>query len=147
MSNPAAIPDGRVKLREPFARVELICNQEHVGSLMLLAQSRRGEMVDQRHLGLGRVKLVYSLPLSELVTDFHDEVKSKSSGFASMNYDMEGMRDSKLSKLDVHIAGEPVDGYVLICFCLLFILVLLFFAPFSIVEGQLTFFSFLFLVS
>lgn len=110
VSNPAAIPDGRVIIEEPYARVELICNEEHVGPLMELGQSRRGELRDQRYIGLDRVKLVYSLPMSELVTDFHDAVKSRSSGFASMNYELEEMRENKLRRMDVHIAGNVVDG-------------------------------------
>lgn len=77
---------------------------------MDLAQSRRGDLRDQRYIGLDRVKLVYSLPLAELVTDFHDALKSRSAGFASMNYEMEGMRQNKLKRMDIHVAGEPVDG-------------------------------------
>lgn len=95
---------------EPYARLELICNDEHVGSLMELSQSRRGELQDQRYIGLDRVKLVYSLPLSELVTDFHDAVKSRSSGFGSMSYELEDMRPNKLKRMDVYIANSPVDG-------------------------------------
>lgn len=110
VSNPAAIPDGKVNIMEPYARVELICCDEHVGSLMELAQSRRGEIQDQRYMGLDRVKLVYSLPLSELVTDFHDAVKSRSSGFGSMSYELEDMRPNKLKRMDVLIANTPVDG-------------------------------------
>ena len=110
MSNPAMIPKGQVKIQEPFAEVELICQQEHVGTLIELAQGRRGEFKDQRHLGLDRVKLIYSLPLMELVTDFHDAVKSRTSGYASMSYNIEEMRESKLRRMDIHIAGEIVDG-------------------------------------
>lgn len=110
VSNPAAIPDGCTKIREPYARVELICSQEHVGSLMELSQSRRGEILDQRYMGLNRVKLIYSLPLSELITDFHDAVKSRSSGFASVNYELEEMRENKLKRVDIYIANEIVDG-------------------------------------
>lgn len=110
ISNPAAIPDGRVKIREPYARVEVICNEEHVGSLMELGQSRRGELRDQRYIGLDRVKLVYSVPLSELVTDLHDAVKARSSGFASVSYEIEGGRESRLKRMDVLVAGVGVDG-------------------------------------
>lgn len=110
VSNPASIPDGKVKIMEPFTRVELICHDDHVGSIMELCQSRRGELQDQRYIGLDRVKLLYSLPLSELVTDFHDAVKSRSSGFGSMNYELDGMRQNKLKRMDVHIANAPIDG-------------------------------------
>lgn len=77
---------------------------------MDLAQSRRGDLKDQRYIGLDRVKLVYSLPLAELVTDFHDAIKSRSAGFASMNYEIEGMRQNRLKRMDIHVAGEQVDG-------------------------------------
>lgn len=110
VSNPAAIPDGKMRIREPYARVELICHNEHIGGLMELAQSRRGELEDQQYIGLDRLKLVYLLPLSELVTDFHDAVKSRTSGFGSMHYEIVGMRQNQLKRMDVHIAGAVVDG-------------------------------------
>lgn len=110
VSSPADVPRGRVKFEEQIARVEVICQQEHVGSMMELAVSRRGEIEDQKSLGLERVKLVFRVPLIELVTDFHDAVKSRSSGFASINYELAGVRPSNLVRLDVHVAGEPVEG-------------------------------------
>ncbi|KAI0566746.1 Translation elongation factor 4 [Gracilaria domingensis] len=110
ISNPSAIPSGHVKIMEPYAKVEIICSHDHIGPLMDLAQSRRGELRDQRYVGLDRVKLVYSVPLAELVTDFHDVLKSRSAGFASMNYEMEGMKPNKLKRMDIHVAGQPVDG-------------------------------------
>eukprot|EP00178_Gracilaria_changii_P023426 TRINITY_DN708_c1_g1_i2.p1 TRINITY_DN708_c1_g1~~TRINITY_DN708_c1_g1_i2.p1 ORF type:complete len:618 (-),score=87.53 TRINITY_DN708_c1_g1_i2:2447-4300(-) len=110
ISNPAAIPSGHVRIMEPYAEVEIICDQDHVGALMDLAQSRRGELKDHRYIGPDRVKLLYSLPLAELVTDFHDVLKSRSAGFASMNYEMGGMRQNRLKRMDIHVAGEPVDG-------------------------------------
>lgn len=112
VSNPASIPDGRVKYKEPFATVDVICNQEHVGAMMELAIGRRGIFENQRQLGMDRVKIVFSLPLAELVTDFHDAVKSRSAGYASVNYDLSDMRDSKLIRMDVHVAGDLVEGYV-----------------------------------
>lgn len=110
VSNPALIPEGKVKIKEPYACVELICNDEHVGCLMELAQSRRGELEDQRYVGQNRVKLVYSLPMAELVTDFHDAVKSRTSGFGSMHYEISEMKQNKLKRMDIYIAGELVDG-------------------------------------
>lgn len=112
VSNPALIPDGHVKIQEPYTKVDIICEQEHIGSIMELAQSRRGEIIDQRYMGVNRVKVVYSLPLAELVTDFHDSLKSRSSGYASMNYELEGMREGALKRMDIVVAGDVVDGYV-----------------------------------
>lgn len=110
VSSPADVPDGRVKFEEQIARVEVICQQEHIGAMMELAISRRGEIEDQKTMGLDRVKLVFMVPLIELVTDFHDAVKSRSSGFASLNYELAGLRPSNLLRLDIHVAGEPVEG-------------------------------------
>ncbi|KAI0559788.1 Translation elongation factor 4 [Gracilaria domingensis] len=110
ISNPFAIPSGHVKIMAPYAKVEIICSHDHIGPLMDLAHSRRGELRDQSFVGLDRVKLVYSVPLAELVTYFHDVLKSRSAGFASMNYEMEGMKPNKLKRMDIHVAGQPVDG-------------------------------------
>lgn len=110
ISNPAAIPHSAAKIQEPYARVDLICSDDHVGGIMELAQSRRGELRDQRYIGLNRMKLVYSIPLSELVTDFHDAVKSRSKGYASMDYEIDEMRENPLQRMDIVIAGSAVDG-------------------------------------
>lgn len=110
VSNPGEVPEGRVKFEEPIARVDIICQQDQVGSMMELAMGRRGEIEDQKSLGLDRVKLVFKLPLAEIVTDFHDQMKSRSGGFGSMHYEVIGLRKSDLVKLDIHVAGTVVDG-------------------------------------
>ena len=110
VSNPGDVPDGRVKIEEPVARVDVMCQQNHVGAMIELAMSRRGQIENQKVLGLDRIKLTFILPLAEIVTDFHDQLKSRSGGFASMYYDVTHMRGDKLVRLDILVAGERVDG-------------------------------------
>lgn len=110
VSNPGEVPDGRVKIEEPMARVDVICQQPHVGSMMDLAMSRRGRIDDQKTLGLDRVKLTFLLPLAEIVTDFHDQLKSRTGGFASMYYEVVDMQRNDLVRLDIHVGGVMVDG-------------------------------------
>ena len=113
ISNPADIPDGGggggkggVVLEEPYARVEMITPAEHVGTLMELAQARRGEHVDLRFLSDATAALTYEVPLSEVVTNFFDQVKGRSRGYASLEYSLSAYRPSDLVRLDVRINGE-----------------------------------------
>lgn len=112
ISNPSMIPDGAVKIQEPYAAVDIICGEEFVGALMELAQKRRGEIQDQQYVGQTKVKLSYLMPLAELVTDFHDGVKSRSRGYASLDYNVVDMRQNALQRMDVVVAGSVVDGWV-----------------------------------
>jgi GTP-binding protein LepA len=109
VSNPAAVPDVRDAMEEPFARLEIITPAEYVGTLMELAQTRRGEYVDLKFLSEDRATLVYEVPLAEVVTDFFDELKSRSRGYASMEYHVSGYRRSDLVRLDVKINGETAE--------------------------------------
>ena len=108
ISNPADVPDGRgVTLEEPYARVDIITPAAYVGALMDLAQARRGEGADLRYLSGGSTAaLSYAIPLAEVVTDFFDELKSRSKGYASMEYALSGYRPSDLVRLDVRVNGE-----------------------------------------
>ncbi|MFM7469564.1 MAG: translation elongation factor 4 [Vampirovibrionales bacterium] len=112
VSNPSDMPDPaiREKIEEPYVNLTLWCPQEFVGTLMELAQDRRGHFVTMNYLDGNRVSLHYELPLSELVTDFYDLVKSRSRGYASMDYSLLGYRANKLVKMDVMIAGDIVDA-------------------------------------
>jgi len=109
VSNPAAVPDTRDAMEEPFARLEVITPSEYVGALMELAQTRRGEYVDLKFLTEDRATLIYDVPLAEVVTDFFDELKSRSRGYASMEYSVSGYRRSDLVRLDVKINGETAE--------------------------------------
>lgn len=108
---PSKLPDAskRESVSEPYVRLEVITPKEFVGSIMELAQSRRGEYVDMQYLTEARTTLVYNMPLAEVVTDFFDALKSRSRGYASMEYSLTGYRKNDLVLLDVKINGETVE--------------------------------------
>ncbi|GAB4820181.1 hypothetical protein N2152v2_007227 [Parachlorella kessleri] len=108
---PSKLPDPskRESISEPYCRLEMITPKEFVGAIMELAQERRGEYVDMQYLTEARTTLVYNMPLAEVVTDFFDQLKSRSKGYASMEYSMTGYRKNDLVLLDVKINSETVD--------------------------------------
>ena len=112
VSNPADMPDAgkRDFIEEPYVSVSIMLPQEFVGTMMELAQDRRGEFKNMNYIDEKRVSLEYELPLAEMVTDFYDHLKSRSKGYASMDYTFLDYRRSKLVKLDVMLAGEIVDA-------------------------------------
>jgi GTP-binding protein LepA len=112
IDNPSKLPDPvqRDYMEEPYVKINMITPKEYVGSLMDLAQTRRGEYLGTHYLDTTRVNLEYELPLNEMVTDFYDQLKSRSKGYASMDYHFSQYRRNKLVKLDVLLAGEPVDA-------------------------------------
>ncbi len=112
ISNPADLPDAadREYIEEPIVKVSIITPNDFVGTLMDLAQSRRGTFLAMDYLDTTRVNLQYELPLNEMVTDFYDQLKSRTKGYASMDYQYSGYRRSKLVKLDILLAGDPVDA-------------------------------------
>ncbi|WP_448381225.1 translation elongation factor 4 [Gloeomargarita sp.] len=112
IDNPGDLPgpNERRQIEEPYVRVEMITPEAYVGTLMELAQSRRGEFQDMRYLTPERAVLVYEIPLSEVVTDFFDQMKSRSRGYASMEYQWAGYRPNDLVKLDILINEEPADA-------------------------------------
>jgi GTP-binding protein LepA len=111
IDNPSNLPDPqqREKIEEPYVQVDMITPEAYVGALMELSQSRRGVFKDMKYLTQGRTTLMYELPLAEVVTDFFDHMKSRSRGYASMEYHLIGYRENPLVKLDVLINGDPVD--------------------------------------
>jgi len=114
--SPADMPDPGIieVVREPFVRVSILVPGDFVGGVMEICQERRGDFEDMQYLSSNRVQLHYQLPLAEIVLDFFDLLKSRTKGYASLDYEMSGMRDSKLVKLDILISGEPVDALSLI---------------------------------
>ncbi|MGH2987465.1 MAG: translation elongation factor 4 [Solirubrobacterales bacterium] len=110
--SPVEMPDpGSIaEIREPYIRASLICPTGYVGQVMELCQSRRGTHVDMHYLSPERVQLRYDLPLAEIVLDFFDQLKSRTAGYASLDYEPIGNRASDLVKLDVLLAGERVDA-------------------------------------
>ncbi|MEO0539653.1 MAG: translation elongation factor 4, partial [Cyanobacteria bacterium P01_A01_bin.105] len=111
VDNPAELPDPqeRESIEEPYVRVDILTPEEFVGPLMDLAQTRRGEFKDMKYLTPERTTLIYELPLAEVVTDFFDQMKSRSRGYASMEYQLMGYRVNPLVKLDIMINGDRVD--------------------------------------
>ncbi|NEP88264.1 MAG: elongation factor 4 [Okeania sp. SIO2C2] len=116
VDNPNLLPDPnhREKIEEPYVQVEMITPEEYVGTLMELGQSRRGIFKDMKYLARGRTTLIYEIPLAEVVTDFFDQMKSRSRGYASMEYYLIGYRENPLVKLDIMINAEPVDALAVI---------------------------------
>jgi len=96
----------RTSVEEPYVAMEIFCPKEYSGSLMELAQTRRGEYVDMKFLTERRVSIKYNMPLAEVITDFFDQMKSRSKGYASMEYSMCGYRANDLVRLDILINGE-----------------------------------------
>jgi GTP-binding protein LepA len=110
--SPADMPDrARIaEIREPFIRATILCPKDHVGAVMELCQERRGTHVDMGFLSQQRVQLHYDLPLAEIVLDFFDQLKSRTKGYASLDYELTGLRASDLVRLDILLAGDQVDA-------------------------------------
>jgi GTP-binding protein LepA len=110
--NPSDMPDPNhiAEIREPFIRASVIAPKEFVGAVMELCQERRGEHAGMHYLSPERVQLTYDLPLAEIVLDFFDQLKSRTRGYASLDYELRGAKPSDLVKLDVLLAGDPVDA-------------------------------------
>jgi GTP-binding protein LepA len=106
MPEPARVAE----VREPFIRASILSPKEFVGQIMELCQERRGEHAGMHYLSAERVQLTYDLPLAEIVMDFFDQLKSRTRGYASLDYDLIGLRDSDLVKLDILLAGDPIDA-------------------------------------
>ena len=111
IDNPSMLPEPqqREKIEEPYVKVDIITPEEFVGTLMELCQKRRGDFKNMKYLTPGRTTLEYEIPLAEIVTDFFDQMKSRSRGYASMEYNLIGYRANALVKLDVMINGDKVD--------------------------------------
>ncbi|MBR4098964.1 MAG: translation elongation factor 4, partial [Clostridium sp.] len=110
--DPAEIAEAR----EPFVKASIIAPQEYVGNIMDLCQQRRGEFKDMTYLDTTRVELHYEMPLNEIIYDFFDALKSRTRGYASLDYELLGYRTSKLVKLDILLNGEQVDALSFILF-------------------------------
>ena len=114
--NPAQMPEAvRIeRVEEPYVAASIILPSEFVGTVMELCQGRRAEFVDMKYLSPERVEMHYRLPLAEIVLDFFDQLKSRTRGYASLDYEFWGYREGDLVKLDILLAGEPVDALSLI---------------------------------
>jgi GTP-binding protein LepA len=113
VDNPSALPplNDVESIEEPFVTITILTPTEFVGTLMELCQQRRGEMGKLEYLSEERVELVYSVPLGEIVMDFFDQMKSRTRGYASLDYEPAGFRESKLVKVDILLNNVPVDAF------------------------------------
>jgi GTP-binding protein LepA len=110
--NPSDMPDAaRIsEVREPYVKGSILCRKEDIGQVMELCQDRRGEHQGMHYLSAERVEITYDLPLVEIVLDFFDQLKSRTRGYASFDYQITGMRASNMVKLDILLGGDPVDA-------------------------------------
>ena len=112
--NPAEMPNELERVEEPYINASVIVPKDYVGAIMELCNERRGRFDHLEYLSEERVHLIYELPLGEIVLDFYDQLKSRTRGYASFDYDFAGFRDGNLSRVDILVAGEPVDALSLI---------------------------------
>ena len=110
--NPTDMPDPvRIaEVREPYIRASILSPKEYIGQIMELCQERRGTHQGMHYLSSERVQITYDLPLAEIVLDFFDQLKTRTRGYASLDYEPIGLRPSNLVKLDVLLGGDPVDA-------------------------------------
>ena len=113
VDNPSAMPPPNTIewIEEPYVTITVLTPTEYIGTLMELCQQRRGEMTKLEYLSEERVELVYSIPLAEIVLDFFDQLKSRTRGYASLDYEPTGYRRSDLAKVDILLNGVPVDAF------------------------------------
>jgi GTP-binding protein LepA len=112
VTNPSEFPTGKVaSVHEPVVRATLLAPSEYVGAIMDLCQTRRGSLLGMDYLSEDRVELRYTLPLAEIVFDFFDALKSRTRGYASLDYEPTGEQEAALVKVDILLQGEPVDAF------------------------------------
>ena len=111
--SPQDMPDANdvAKLEEPYVRAMILAPSEYIGTIMELVTTKRGEQVSMNYLSPERVELSYDLPLAEVVFDFFDNLKSRTRGFASLDYEPQGYRESSLVRVDILLNGQPVDAF------------------------------------
>ena len=116
VDNPADMPEAQkiAEIEEPFFKLSIITPTDYTGTLMDLCQTRRGEMKKMEYLSPERVELVYEVPLAEVVVDFFDQMKSRTKGYASLDYELSGYRPSHLVKVDLLLNGLPADAFSMI---------------------------------
>ena len=117
IDNPAELPAPQYReyIEEPYVKTNVFTPNDFVGSLMELCQDKRGIFINMQYIDDKRVNLEYQIPLSEVITDFYDQLKSRSKGYASLDYEFCDYKKSDLVKMDILLANEPVDALSVIC--------------------------------
>ncbi|MCM3586273.1 translation elongation factor 4 [Mesobacillus maritimus] len=112
VDNPANMPDPQKidRIEEPYVKATMMAPNDYVGAIMELCQDKRGNFIDMQYLDENRVSIIYEIPLSEIVYDFFDQLKSSTKGYASFDYELIGYKPSKLVKMDILLNGEKVDA-------------------------------------
>ncbi len=112
VTNPSEFPEGKIhEVFEPVVRATILAPTEFIGSIMELCQTRRGTLLGMDYLSEDRVEIRYTLPLAEIVFDFFDQLKSKTRGYASLDYEPTGEQTSSLVKVDILLHGDKVDAF------------------------------------
>ncbi|MEV5751906.1 translation elongation factor 4 [Actinoallomurus sp. NPDC052308] len=112
VTNPSEFPEGKIgEVYEPIVKATILSPSDHIGAIMELCQSRRGVMLGMDYLSEDRVEIRYTLPLAEIIFDFFDQLKSRTRGYASLDYETSGEQESDLVKVDILLQGESVDAF------------------------------------
>jgi GTP-binding protein LepA len=112
VTNPSEFPDGKVaQIFEPVVRATVLAPAEYIGTIMELCQGRRGTLIGMDYLSTDRVEIRYTMPLAEIIFDFFDQLKSRTRGYASLDYEPAGEVEASLVKVDILLQGEPVDAF------------------------------------
>jgi GTP-binding protein LepA len=112
VTNPSEFPDGKIsQIFEPVVRATLLAPSDYIGAIMELCQGRRGVLLGMEYLASDRVEIRYTMPLGEIIFDFFDQLKSRTRGYASLDYDPAGEQDADLVKVDILLQGLPVDAF------------------------------------
>ena len=111
VTNPSEFPDGKAaKVFEPVVRATVLAPGEYIGTIMELCQGRRGALLGMEYLSTDRVEIRYTMPLAEIIFDFFDQLKSRTRGYASLDYEPDGEQEADLVKVDILLQGQPVDA-------------------------------------
>jgi GTP-binding protein LepA len=112
VTNPSEYPDGKIaEVREPVVRATILSPADYIGTIMELCQNKRGSLQGMDYLSEDRVEMRYTLPMGEIVFDFFDQLKSRTKGYASLDYERSGEQAADLVKVDILLQGEPVDAF------------------------------------
>jgi len=112
VTNPSEFPEGKIgQVFEPMVRATVLAPSDYIGAIMELCQGRRGALLGMDYLSADRVEIRYTLPLAEIIFDFFDQLKSRTRGYASLDYEPAGEQESDLVKVDILLQGQPVDAF------------------------------------